>query len=114
LGLTALLFFAHPGTPVVAIGGTIFGLGMAFVNVPINTLFALLTPVDKRGRVNGVVNSVVNVSSLLVLAAAGLLAAAVGSSVGLGASGCSLSRSWGSACSCRATANSTGPTGCSS
>ncbi len=83
-GVISALFFFHPGFALVAAGGVLFGLCLAFVNVPVNTLFAVLTPVEKRGRVNGVVNSAVNVSSLLGLAAAGPLAKAIGSGMALG------------------------------
>ncbi|MCL6580869.1 MAG: MFS transporter [Firmicutes bacterium] len=87
VGLLMSAFFFRPGLVGVGVLGTLAGFATAFLNVPANTLLILLTPVEKRGRVTGVVNSLVNVSSLVGLAGSGAVAAAVGSAVGLGLAG---------------------------
>jgi len=87
VGLLMSAFFVRPGLLGVGVIGTLAGFSTAFLNVPANTLFVLLTPVEKRGRVTGVVNSLVNVSSLVGLAGSGAVAAAAGSAAGLGLAG---------------------------
>jgi len=86
-GLVWTLYFLQPSfTPLMAIALVSGILGSAF-QVPLTAIFYSRTPVEVRGRVFSVTNSLMNGAGLLSLAVVGLVIGALGSAVTIGLMG---------------------------
>ncbi|MGZ4107166.1 MAG: MFS transporter, partial [Tumebacillaceae bacterium] len=68
-----------PNLAIACVGNFILGLAVILTALPMSTLFQLLTPKDKRGRVNSILSMGFNMAIPITYGGIGLLSGAIGS-----------------------------------
>lgn len=77
-GLSMYIVSQSPNLYLACVGNFILGAALFFTALPMSTLFQLLTPKDKRGRVNSILSMSLNMAIPITYGGIGILSNSIG------------------------------------